>query len=214
MTQQKNLARQVLDQADHLLSASRSLDYSGISAHDSRAVKQLREVLCQLGVPGWEDNLELVLSPAEVRAPDTVEQGGEGLHRSKADLVSHNQSIEERKRKEQVARQKVLVEVLSQEGFGNRLARVYDSGNERRSCALKDVPHRHGLPGFEMVVAPDFAPLNGYHGIFITALEVFTAVLPAPGEQHEWKILKRKEYQGVEQMAEYVTLLSAGFDLG
>jgi hypothetical protein len=64
---------------------------------------------------------------------------------------------------------------------------------------------------FDMVVAADYAPGEGYHGIFITANEVLSGFLPLPAGQREWQLRARARYINQAQMVERVGLMSAGF---
>ncbi|WP_019530456.1 hypothetical protein [Dasania marina] len=110
-------------------------------------------------------------------------------------------------------RQMAILEQLTLEGFADRLGRVYNSRSENRSMEFRKVAHRKNLPEFDMIVAADYAPGAGSHGIIITQHHVMSVYLAAPEEQNEWEILKRRPYDRMEEMGEYVTLLSAGFDL-
>ena len=199
MTEQFPHFGPIMEQASSLLRASRSLDYPAILRHEPASVARLREVIARLGLSANGSAVKTRRSTlTSVNTDTTVLRVAADQAKSKP--VATNRLQE-------------LVQRLGEEGFSERLAHIYDSQSVSRSIAFKQAPHRYGLPGFDMVVAPDFSPVQGLHGIFITALEVFTAVLPSPASEHEWKILKRREYQGIDQLLEYVTLLSAGFDL-
>jgi hypothetical protein len=108
-------------------------------------------------------------------------------------------------------RRRRLVEALSHAGLGSRLGKLYCSAVDERLVPFREVPHKRGLPAFDMVVAADFAPVDGYHGIFIAAGEVFSGVLPLPADAFDWQRRERVRYTDLEQMVDRVASLSAGF---
>jgi hypothetical protein len=77
--------------------------------------------------------------------------------------------------------------------------------------AFRDAPHKLGLPQFDMVVGPDYAPVSGYHGVFIGNQEVMSCVLPLPAESHQWQVRERQRFSDLTQVVDLVSLLSAGF---
>ena len=102
--------------------------------------------------------------------------------------------------KDQLARHALILSSLKQEGFDSRLGRVYDSASDHRSMAFRQVPHRRQLPAFDMVVAADYAPSAGLHGVFIDSSRVYCAMLAIPMEQNSWQVLKSRPYQSVDEM--------------
>lgn len=116
-------------------------------------------------------------------------------------------------RQDQLIRHSKILSSLKEEGFDGRLGKVYSSTAEKRMMAFRQVPHRNELPAFDMVVAADYAPKTGLHGVFIDADRVYSALLVAPVDQNKWQVLKSRSYQSMDEMIEIVTLLSAGFDL-
>jgi hypothetical protein len=42
--------------------------------------------------------------------------------------------------------------------------------------------------------------VDGYHGIFITAREAFSGVLPRPSDVSDWQLRERAGYAGLAQM--------------
>jgi len=218
----------IIKRADTLVTASRTLDYQKIISHDEKEVQKLINILKVL-------DLDNASSASIEISPSTVKQGIDVVATSSGDLEDDKASgdveivadekitseggavLEEQRgwdkqEEDQKQRQQEVVAQLSDEGFAKRLGNVYDSMSDARSVPFSEVKHARGLPVFDMVLAPDFSPVSGLHGIFISPLEVFTAVLADPGD-HEWKILKRRAYSSNEEMAKFVTLLSAGFEL-
>lgn len=218
----------IIKRADTLVTASRTLDYQKIINHDEKEVQKLVNILKVL-------DLDNASSASIEISPSTVKQGIDVVATSSGDaeeesnineleLISNEATSSdgeveleepsgwEKHEQQEKQRQQEVVAQLSEEGFAKRLGNVYDSTSDARSVPFSEVKHARGLPVFDMVLAPDFSPISGLHGIFISSLEVFTAVLAEPGD-HEWKILKRRSYHGKEEMAKFVTLLSAGFEL-
>ncbi|MCR8924240.1 hypothetical protein NO559_15775 [Dasania sp. GY-MA-18] len=185
----------LIERATALLTLTRQLNYSKILAHDSAEVKKLHTFLDRLknSAPGEAGAVELHNSTAQPK-PD------EAMAAPQSD-------------QDQAGRQMAILEQLALEGFADRLGRVYNSRSEQRSMEFRKVPHRKNLPEFDMIVSADYAPGAGVHGIIITQHHVMSVYLASPEEQNEWEILKRRPYDTMAEMGEYVTLLAAGFDL-
>jgi len=189
-----------------MLVASQGLNYQKILTHDSEEIAKLRDSLLGLNIRWDSGSLGDYASKQEARqySGNTAgEQPSGGVDtRSALDLDT-------------VERQGQIIESLSDEGFSDRSGNVYSSFVKSRSLSFKQVPHRIGLPDFDVVVAPDFAPNPGLHGIFIGSGEVMSMTLSIidgkTGEQ--WQIEKQKKYSSEEQMVDFVTLMSAGFEL-
>jgi hypothetical protein len=111
-------------------------------------------------------------------------------------------------------RRRRFVEALSHAGLGDRLGKLYFTDAERRQIAFREAPHKLGLPQFDMVVGPDYAPIAGYHGIFIGQQEVMSCVLPVPVGNHEWQVRERHRFASLEQVVDLVSAMSAGFPVG
>jgi len=182
-----------LDRALALLQLCRRLDYEAILDHQGEAVETLREVVQILrqslpegaqGDGGAAADVETVSDAAD---PDLADKGA------------------------LLERQRRFVEALSRAGIGNRLGKLYCSDAPSRQVAFREAPHKLGLPHFDMVIAADYAPVSGYHGIFIGAQEVASCVLPLPAESHQWQIRERHRFADARRAAELVSLLSAGF---
>lgn len=177
----------IIDQAGQVVDAIKGVDLKGVLAHEPEAVAHLEAVLALLNSDQPSANLEASESLEAVE----VEESRDAM------LMRHGQ----------------MLSALKAEGFDGRLGKVYNSASEDRTLEFRKVPHRKELPSFDMVVAADYAPSAGLHGIFIGAKHVYSAVLPSPMEQNNWKVLKSRGYDSDDEMIEIVTLLSAGFDL-
>jgi hypothetical protein len=197
-----NFSEVLLSNADKVIAACKSLDYQGIIEHKPAEVEKLKSVLRNLSI-------------CARRAGESLDDYARRQERQRTDTRS--QAKDERvveSKKDIQARQQRIIEHLNHEGFNERIGKVYNSFSKSRSSAFNQVPHRRGLPPFDIVLAPDFAPVAGLHGIFITADEVMSVILASEGQSNsDWEIMKRKPYHSSTEMVELVTLVAAGFDL-
>ena len=201
------LSEVIIGDAEKLLLACKNLDYSLLAHHDAAEVSRLKQVLSDLSIVAHRSR-EPLEDYANEQGGTTSEDGIQGGRENKID----GQTIES---KEVVlARMQLLVKELEGEGFGGRVGRVYNSFASDRSTLFKQVPHRRGLPPFDLVLSADYAPVAGMHGVFVTDKQLMSIILPADTQPSgDWQILKTTSYQGVDEMVEKVTLIAAGFDL-
>lgn len=184
----KDDLQQLLRQANDLVEMCKRLDYQQIIAHQPDAVAALKDAVRIIrGSIGEREPLENYAHKPPVRelSPD-----------DKAALLE---------------RRRQLVEVLGQAGLAERLGKVYSTEAAQRLIPFKEIPHRQGLPQFDLVVGPDFSPQSGYHGIFVAPQEVISCVLPTPAESLQWQIRERHRFDNLERAADLVSMLSAGF---
>ena len=180
--------QRLLRQAVDLVEMCKRLDYQQIIAHKPEAVAVLKDVVRVIrGSLGENESLENYASKQQVR---------ERSPEDKAALLE---------------RRRHLVEVLGHAGLAERLGKVYSTEVSQRLIPFKDIPHKHGLPPFDLVVAPDFSPQSGYHGIFIAEQEVMSCLLPTPADTLQWQVRERHRYADWEQAVDLVSMLSAGF---
>lgn len=198
---------QILDQADLVASACKTLNFKKIVAHDSTEVEKLKLVIKDLSIATaaqMDEDLADYAKPA----------GGNAAQGSAAAKTAAPAAQTIESKEALMARRQALIEDLSKEGFNDRVGKVYNSFSSERTITFKQVPHRRGLPPFDLVLAPDFAPVAGLHGIFLKDNEVMSIILAADGSgDSEWHILKRKTFNDSDEMLELVTLIAAGFDL-
>lgn len=191
----KKPSADTVQQAIKVVRASQGLNYKRILAHDPDEVDKLNRVLKILRI-----------NPANLK--DRLQN-----YASKPDAASANRS-DNNEKEMAAARRRSMTEALGQEGFGDRMGMVYNSFSRERMTPIGRVPHLRGLPRFELVLAPDFAPMAGMHGIFIAGNTVRSIVLPSDAQPAgEWRTLKQKSFNTLGEMTEIVTLIAAGFDL-
>ena len=83
-----------------------------------------------------------------------------------------------------------FAEQISKGTYTRRLRRVFVTGAGQGMVPLLDVPHRHGLPGFDNCLAPDDSPVDGAFGIFVSQSAVFAAALRRPFADNEWQVIE------------------------
>lgn len=187
--------KELIQRAEEFTRLCKSVDYQSVLAHDAAAVAALQDVLQVL--------------------KKTLPRGGEDL----GDYASTQAGARQRsaapessaEKKALLERRRIFVEAFSQAGLGNRLGKIYSSTDDRRLLAFREVPHQAGLPQFDMVVAPDYSPVGGLHGIFIGSQEVMSCVLPS--ESHQWQVRERHRFANNLQVVDLVSMLSAGFPI-
>lgn len=186
----KTSDRAILNNATEVVKASQSIDYKGVLAHDEVEVAKLNRVLQKLRI-----------NPARVKRflqqADPAQPGAGG-----------GPSLEDQSRQERLQR---MTQALAGAGFEERIDKVYNSYSKQRLTPIDKVPHHRGLPKFQLVVAPDFSPMSGMHGIFIVGNTVRSFVLPA-NSQGGWQLVKQKSFATIDQMADIVTMICSGFD--
>ncbi|MFA7554419.1 MAG: hypothetical protein WCY88_09235 [Spongiibacteraceae bacterium] len=201
------LSKNVLQRAAALLKATKALNYQGILKHDPKEVAKLSQALATLNgvmsggksVDGDADSFEsqpINLNSLDDLSPASV--GGE---------------VEVDEKAIALARREQILFNLNEEGFGEREGKVYNSFASMRSISFKQVPHTRGLPPFDVVIAPDFAPVSGLHGVFISGDKIMSVILPSDNPGGNWEVLKTKTYKNEKELLEFVTLIAAGFDL-
>jgi hypothetical protein len=208
----KPFSEEILAQADQLVAASKGLDYQGIVEHQPDEVACLHRVLAEL-------NIERSVSANTLDSDDTTvsdpvpEQPEETL--VTGDMLATESDAEG---KGAVAADRLtirsgIMESLSADGLEGRVGLVYNSVSKSRTSRFDGVHHHRGIPEFDVVIAPDYAPVPGMHGVFISATEIMSIILPSGDPAANWQVVKRKGYQDRAQMMEYLGLISAGFDL-
>lgn len=197
----KSHPKTIIAEADKLLLASQSLNYAKIVSHDLEEVAKLRVALFELKIRvSTDEALDLYATKL------VSSNSGMGSSSTKMPF------IDDKEIKERQAR---VCESLGVEGFDDRVGQVYNSFVGTRRMRIQEVPHRIGLPEFDVVISPDFAPNPGLHGIFISSQAVMsiTLALDTSNDSKQWKVLKRKAFASQEEMLECATLMSAGFDV-
>jgi hypothetical protein len=185
------------DEAGRVVRLCETLDFEGIVQHRPKAVSALQNVVRTLNL-----NLPRRIDERSPLKSDSIE-----------DL--RQPAVERRAASEDVAelqqRRRQLLESLTKAGLGDRMGKIYSTITNERLRPFRDVPHKTGLPAFDMVLAPDFSPEAGLHGIFISMQEVFSCLLPGADANRPWQVRERARFGNLEELADIVSLMSAGF---
>ena len=153
------------------------LNLDGVADHDPEAIEKLSKVTIALEQLSEGRNVEYVPGVDENEAPTLDEH--------------------------QIRRSELLA-VLSKAGLGDRLGRVFLHGAVEPTTALDLIPHRDGLPDFDVCIAPDHTPAEGAQGIFVSQRGVFAALIPEPVTRHKWRILRSRPFDDHGEMLETV----------
>jgi hypothetical protein len=182
---------QLYEEAGQVVRLCEALDFEGIVRHRPQAVSALQNVIRVL-------KLEL----------PRLRDGG-GVERGEAQSARAAAPGEDREAVQ--LRRRQMVEALTQAGLGDRLGKIYSTHVERRIQPFREVPHKMGLPMFDMVIAPDFSPEDGLHAIFVAPQEILSCLLPGADSTRPWQVRQRVRYSSAEELVDLVSLISAGF---
>ena len=200
----------VLKNADALLAAFKSIDFKKILSHDAAEVEKLKGVLVSLQIALKRPTELLDQYASKPSAPSGSDQGFLPVLNDLAGLDATDKSSAVDR---PFSGKDDIMEALALNGFASRAGLVYNSFSDSRTLAFDQAHHRRGVPPFEVVVAPDFAPVSGMHGVFISTTEIMSVILPSDNANADWQIFKRKSFSCRKEMMDYLSLISAGFDL-
>ncbi|ARN75469.1 hypothetical protein [Oceanicoccus sagamiensis] len=207
----------VLENADALLSASKSIDFQKILSHDSAEVEKLKGALASLQIDRKRSDESLEQYASKPAGPSGSNESFDSLDDlpplDDMAMVGSDESVDQAGFEAPFSNKEQIIEALAAEGLDGRAGMVYNSFSDSRTLPFSQAHHRRGVPQFDVVVAPDFAPVSGMHGVFITTSEIMSIILPSDNASADWQILKRKRFSSSEEMIDYLSLISAGFDL-
>ena len=200
----------VLKNADALLAAFKSIDFKKFLSHDAAEVEKLKGVLVSLQIALKRPTELLDQYASKPSAPSGSDQGFLPVLNDLASLdATDKSSVVDMP----FSGKDDIMEALALNGFASRAGLVYNSFSDSRTLAFDQAHHRRGVPPFEVVVAPDFAPVSGMHGVFISTTEIMSVILPSDNANADWQIFKRKSFSCRKEMMDYLSLISSGFDL-
>lgn len=182
----KKPTREAFDQAQDFVDASRQLNYRRIAAHDPSEVSRLDKTVKTMELPRAAIRKEPLNSRLSLKSAE-----------SGFDIWK--------------ARVKSLRDLLIQNGFEGRVDKLYSSNSDGRLIDIDQVAHRRGLPGYDLLVAPDFAPVAGLHGILVVGDTVRSMILPEECvEVGAWRLLRQKTFGSELGMIEWVQRFASG----
>lgn len=208
----------VLENADALLSATKSIDFNKVLNHDVAEVKKLKGALKSLQISG--KRLDESLDKYASKPIDGSSGSNESFDSlddlpplDDMDMAELEAADGSASTEAPFGNKDEIMAALAVEGLDGRAGMVYNSLSDSRTLPFGQVHHRRGVPRFDVVVAPDFAPVSGMHGVFISTSEIMSIILPSDNASADWQVLKRKPFNSSEEMIDYLSLISAGFDL-
>lgn len=150
-----------------------AVDLEKVAAHDAGEIHKLDSV---------SDALQQL---SEGNAPDHVEG---------VDEVIPALDAEQQRRAD-------LMAVIAEDGWVERMSRVLtlaDGGATLRP--LEIIPHREGLPDFDICVAPEEAIGIGNFALFVSATGIFAASINEPASKHLWRIARSRPYETIDEL--------------
>lgn len=177
------------------------IDLGKVADHDAQEVAKLDEVVDEFNVlahgalvdddpPAATDDVP-ILDEVEVGSDTHEPDGGVPVDKPVRTVAAN-----ELGKSEVLERIKTLGE--------QRLDRIYLESSKSPE-SLDMVPHRKGLPGFDICVCPDHAPINGACGIFITTHGASACVIADPFAEQRWVVIKSVRWESLDEMVEIVS---------
>lgn len=196
----------ILKNAEALLSAFKRIDFQKVLNHDVVEVEKLKDVLVslQIALKHPTEPLDQYISKADSSGQSILPL------KNKTEL---NATDQYNRLDSPFKGRDDMIKALAAAGFAGRVGLVYSSFSDNRTLNFNQTHHCRGLPPFELVVAPDFAPISGVHGVFISTTEIMSVILPADNADANWQILKRKTFTDRKVMMDFLSLVLTGFDL-
>ena len=65
---------------------------------------------------------------------------------------------------------------------------------------LEIIPHREGLPDFDVCIAPEEAVGLGNFALFVSATGIFAASINEPASKHLWRIARSRPYENFDEL--------------
>jgi hypothetical protein len=174
-----------------VLDLARAINFEGVVNHHADAVDQLNASLSAIvGLIGQGELQALVAERSKSANETTAAPAPEKTPVAEAPTGS-------------------LAKALGGIGLAQRLGHVFIAKRKPSLQPLKVVPDVTGLPSFQACIAPSWSPVDGAHGIFITARAIITAVYPLPFETNRWQVRESHTYESREEMIEVIQTLMA-----
>lgn len=201
-TQQDDSLESLLAQAKQAQALVGQLDLSLIAEHDESEIMQMKEVIAALEKI---ENLHSKVNPDITDTADakaTTHKTLESSTNPAPENVLNNPPKQSAKPHE--SSESAILALIMEAGFESRVDRIFFSGSDYPVKPLSYVPHKKGLPKFDVCIAPESAPIDGAQGIFISTRGVFCAAVPEPVASSEWRIIRSMPYESNDEMLDLV----------
>lgn len=158
-----------------------AVDLKKIAAHDSSEISKLNTVNSAL------DDLTEGRIVAHVEGVDEVLPEIDAEQQRKSDLFG----------------------AIASAGWVDRMGRVLGVSAECDAVKpLELIPHREGLPEFDICIAPMQRVSYGNYGIFVSGQGIFAASIGEPASKHHWRIDRSQPYDNTDELMRTITLFA------
>ncbi|MEM9620144.1 MAG: hypothetical protein AAF993_00750 [Pseudomonadota bacterium] len=140
------------------------------------------------------------------QALDNLSAGGEIEHVEGVDEVAADLDADDQRRADLLAH-------LTAAGWTERVGRVlFVDGDTTALKPVELIPHRKGLPEFDICIAPEQAVGLGNFALLISAQGVFSATVNEPSSKHHWHITRSRPYDSIEELFKIIVQFSQSGD--
>ncbi|MBV1906631.1 MAG: DUF1552 domain-containing protein [Pseudomonadales bacterium] len=178
----------LLEDAKRAQSLMESLDLNLIVEHDESEIRQLNQVISEL------EQIESAQAQPASESPSTPGQSSDTPKQQTPPEDAQPRTMEETD----------ILTVVQNAGFGSRVGRVYFSGLDYPIKPLDYIPHRNGLPNFDVCLAPESAPAEAVQAIFVSERGVFCASITEPVADNSWRIIRSMPYRSNDEMLDLI----------
>jgi hypothetical protein len=122
---------------------------------------------------------------------------------SEGKLVAHVEGVDEVMPEIDAEQQRKsdLFAAVASAGWVDRMGRVlYVSAQSDAVKPLELIPHREGLPDFDICIAPSQRVSYGNYGIFVSGHGIFAASIGEPASKHHWRIDRSQPYDSMDEL--------------
>lgn len=147
--------------------------------------------------------------PVELNKLDTVSDALQDLSDGKQ--IEHVEGVDEVVPEigEEEQRKAKLFSDVAGGGWVDRMGRVlFVDGGGAVMKPLELIPHREGLPDFDICIAPEQRLSYGNYGIFVSSHGIFAASISEPVSKHHWRIDRSRPYDNEEELLRSITTFS------
>jgi len=122
---------------------------------------------------------------------------------SEGKLVAHVEGVDEVMPEIDAEQQRKsdLFAAIASAGWVDRMGRVlYVSAESDAIKPLELIPHREGLPDFDICIAPTQRVSYGNYGIFVSGHGIFAASIGEPASKYHWRIDRSQPYDSMDEL--------------
>ncbi|MEE4284002.1 MAG: hypothetical protein V2I41_18855 [Pseudomonadales bacterium] len=122
---------------------------------------------------------------------------------SEGRLVAHVEGVDEVMPEIDAEQQRKsdLFAAIAAAGWVDRMGRVlYVSADQDSVKPLELIPHREGLPDFDICIAPSQRVSYGNYGIFVSGHGIFAASIGEPASKYHWRIDRSQPYDSMDEL--------------